>query len=109
MGGHPSNDPLSPFEKFHGIKPHVKDFKIIWHLGLCTDPCEGIESLTEGGASDIRGLFRAEDRTSEILESVHVRFGTSPTRSGFALEPSERVDMASLGRELLKMYLRLFL
>ena len=40
-------------------------------------------------------------RTSKIVESAHVRFGKSPNRSGFALEPSERVDMSSQGKELL--------
>jgi hypothetical protein len=28
VGGHPSTDPLSPFEKFYGVKPHISHFKI---------------------------------------------------------------------------------
>ena len=37
VGGHPSDDPLSPLEKFYGIKHQVKDFKIFGVWSLCTD------------------------------------------------------------------------
>ena len=41
-------------------------------------------------------------RTREIIESAHVKCGTSPNRSSNELEPSEKVDVSSLGRDLLE-------
>ena len=111
VGGHPSNDPLSPFEKFYGIKPHVKDFKIfgVWAYVLIPVKEKNHGPKAEQGIfvgyseRKIGGYKVYLPRTSEIVESAHVRFGTSPNRSTFDLELSERVDVSSLGRELLSV------
>ena len=108
VGGHPSNDPLSPFEKFYGIKPHVKDFKIfgVWAYVLIPVKEKNHAPKAEQGIfvgyseRKIGGYKVYLPKTSEIVESAHVRCGTSPNRSSFELEPSEKVDVTFLGREL---------
>ena len=111
VGGNPSDTALSPFEKFYGIKPHVKDFKIfgVWAYVLIPVKEKNHSPKAEQGIfvgyseRKIGGYKIYLPRTSEIVESAHVRFGTSPNRSLYALEPSARVEVSSLGRELLNV------
>ena len=109
VGGHPADDSLSPFEKFYGLKPHVKDFKIfgVWAYVLIPVHEKNHAPKAEQGIfvgyseRKIGGYKVYLPRTTEIIESAHVKCGTSLNRSSYDLELSEKVDMSSLGRELL--------
>ena len=110
VGGHPTVDALSPFEKFYGLKPHVKDFKIfgVWAYVLIPVKEKNHAPKAEQGIfvgyseRKIGGYKVYLPRTREIVESAHVKCGTSPNRSSYDLEPIEKVDVSSLGRDLLE-------
>ena len=111
VGGHPADDSLSPFEKFYGLKPHVKDFKIfgVWAYVLIPVKEKNRAPKAEQGIfvgyseRKIGGYKAYLPRTREIVESSHVSCGTSPNRSSYDLEPNDKVDVSTLGRELLEV------
>ena len=111
VGGHPADDSLSPFEKFYGMKPHVKDFKTfgVWAYVLIPVKEKNHAPKAEQGIfvgyseRKIGGYKVYLPRTTEIVESAHVKCGTNPNRSTYELELTERVDVTSLGRELLEV------
>ena len=105
VGGHPADDSLSPFEKFYGMKPHVKDFKTfgVWAYVLIPVKEKNHAPKAEQGIfvgyseRKIGGYKVYLPRTTEIVESAHVKCGTNPNRSTYELELTERVDVTSLG------------
>ena len=108
-GGHPSSDPLSPFEKFYGIPPHISHFKVfgVWAYAVIPNKEKNHAPKAEQGVfvgyseRKIGGYKVYLPKGNEIIESAHVRCGTSPTRTSGELEDIERIDVSFLGKDLL--------
>ena len=89
VGGHPSIDALSPYEKFFGIKPHIRQFKVfgVWafpripvHLGDHTAKAD--KGIFVGYSDEIMGGYRIYfPLTNTFGHSNHVTFGNSPNRT----------------------------
>ena len=89
VGGHPSLDNLSPYEKFFGVKSHVRHFKVfgVWafpkipvHLGDHTAKAD--KGIFVGYSDDIMGGYRIYfPLTNTFGHSNHVTFGSSPNRT----------------------------
>jgi len=100
-GGHPTIDNISPFEKFFGIKPHIRHFKIfgVWaYPRIPVKPGDHSAKAQKGifvGYSDTTmGGYRLYlPTTQEFIHSNHVTFGKSPNRSMVDMEKDEtRLD-----------------
>ena len=89
VGGHPSLDTLSPFEKFFGIKSHIRHFKVfgVWafpripvHLGDHTAKAD--KGIFVGYSDETMGGYRIYfPLTNSFGHSNHVTFGKSPNRT----------------------------
>jgi len=109
VGGHPSTDPLSPFEKFYGVKPHISHFKIFgaFAYALIPNKLKNHEPKAQQGifvifADEKIGGYKVHLlKTNEFIVSCHVRFGTSPKKTTLKIEGSDRVDVSSVGKTLL--------
>ena len=96
-GGHPSTDPLSPYEKCFGTKPHLNHVKVFGVWAFAKIPVKvkdhtarsqkgifmGYSDSTMGGCR----IFLPE--TEEFILTNHVTFGTSPNRLTRELETME--------------------
>ena len=102
-GGHPSIDAVSPFEKFFGIKPHIRYFKV---FGVWAFPKIPVKDKDHSAKSQ-QGVFVGYDdvamggykiylpETDEFVVSTHVTFGKSPNRTRNTIESEETVDTQS--------------
>ena len=87
-GGHPSTDPMSPFEKFFGVKPHLRHFKVFGVRAfplIHNKPKDHAEKAQEGifvGYSDrsMGGYRIYMPETGKFEETNHASFGKSPNR-----------------------------
>jgi hypothetical protein len=100
-GGHPTIDNISPFEKFCGLKPHIRHFKIfgVWaYPRIPVKPGDHSAKAQKGifvGYSDttMGGYWLYLPTTQEFIHSNHVTFGKSPNRSMVDMEKDEtRLD-----------------
>ena len=93
-GGHPTIDPLSPYEKFFGRKPHIRHFRVFGVFGYAHIPVK----LKNHDPKATQGIFVGYDdhkmggfklylpKTNEFIVSSHVHFGKSPNRTVLLLE-----------------------
>ena len=99
-GAHPSIDPQSPFEKFFGIKPHIRHFKV---FGVWAFPKIPVKPKDHTARSQ-QGVFVGYDdtamggykvylpETNEFVVSTHVTFGKSPNRSQNTIESEVTIE-----------------
>ena len=94
VGGHPSIDDKSPYQKFFGIRPHIRHFKV---FGVYAYPRMPITLSNHQPRAD-RGIFVGYSDhtmggyriyfplTHTFGHSNHVTFGNSPNRSNESTE-----------------------
>ena len=101
---------MSPYERFYGIPTHTSHFKGcgVWAYAVSPQQEKNHAPKAEQGVfvgyseRKIGGYKVYLPKGNEIIESAHVRCGTSPTRTSGELEEIERIDLSFLGRDLLR-------
>ena len=89
VGGHPSIDDQSPYQKFFGIRPHIRHFKVfgVWAYPRLPIPLSNHQPRADRGifvgySDDTMGGYRIYfPQTHTFGHSNHVTFGRSPNRS----------------------------
>ena len=98
--GHPSMDNKSPFEKFFGLKPHIRYFKVfgVWAYPKLPCPLSGNHNaradkgIFVGYSDEIMGGYRIYfPNQDDFGHSNHVTFGKSPNRTKADTEIEETV------------------
>ena len=114
VGGQPSVDPKSPYEKFFGVKPHIRHFKVfgVWAypripIQLSDHQPRADKGIFVGYSDEIMGGYRIYfPLHNTFAHSNHVTFGQSPNRSSLEKEkePTEIEGIVTgLHLELLKI------
>ena len=90
VGGHPSLDNKSPFEKFFGIKPHIRHFKVfgVWAFPRLPIQLSGNhlaraeKGIFVGYSDNVMGGYKIYFPLQNTFgHSNHVSFGIHPNRS----------------------------
>ena len=89
VGGHPSIDASSPYQKFFGVRPHIRHFKVfgVWAyprmpIPLSNHHARADKGIFVGYSDEAMGGYRIYFPVTHTFgHSNHVTFGKSPNRS----------------------------
>jgi hypothetical protein len=110
VGGYPSVDPITPYEKFYGTKPHIRHFKVfgVWAYVLIPNKVKdhrpkAHQGIFVGYTDEIIGGYKVYlPQTNEFVVTAHARFGLSANRTTSDFESGVSVDPVALGKVLMK-------
>ena len=106
-GGKPYSDPISPYEKFFGRKPHIRHFKVFGVYAYVHIPVKNKDhspkaqqGIFVGYVDETIGGYKVFlPKTNEFVVSKHVTFGKSPNRTNLIIE-GEPTDTTQLPDQL---------